>query len=474
MLSSESNFNTLDSSNNNNAIEKSIRLTQLNKLNEQKKIFIEKLESVHNQIEELIRNEHRIDKKNIIKQFLINFDKDKETNIRQVIQLEQKSAIDRKKMQKDKTITFDKRIKELQQREREFQEKKEKIIKDNKQKEEEVMIRRKKEIEKKLEKTKQFIQLKSSKSVKDYLFNKMTDAYIYKERKMLEKMKLIKKMKCVSRDNLDELTKSLEKQNEKLVKEAQEKALLMKEMWKNRSQLIPTYRNPIEKIIENEQKQLNEQEELNKLKPILLAKERKLFSEQNIPQPRPNSQLKQQRENRIIRLEKKGKERIKKRRENSINLHTHINTNKKRNQISKSFSAVDLGFKYNTKPPIRKSSRFIAFRKRSVHALDKAPDYLSEIRQNKHSPISNKNWNKIAIDPKGTLLENIQLIKAQSSALEIKAQQKKELLRLNGGYSNNTELGDSLSDILIDSIKAKIAIIKALKTKEMKQKEDLY
>lgn len=468
LLSNESNFTALDNnnSNSNNTVEKRIRLTQINKLNEQMKIFSEKLIGVHHQIEELIMNEHKIDKKNIIKEFISNFKKDKENNGKQVIQIEQSSAIDRENMQKDKTMTLDKRIKELDKKDKDLLEKKEKLLKENNEKEKEATKRRKMEMEKKVDKTRQFIQLKSSRSVKDYLFNKMHEAYIFKEKKLLDKIKLSKRIKCVSRDEIDEISKSLEELNDKLAKEAEEKALLMKEMWRNRSQLIPTYRNPIENIIKNEQKELHEQEELNKLKPILLAKERKLFSDQNIPKPRPNSQLKRQREDRMIRMGKKSRHKIRNRRENLIDFHTYILKPIENKAVVKSLSAIDLGIgNNNAKLLIKKPTRFISFRKGSVHALDKAPDYLSEIRRNKLSPINNnnKNWNKIASDPKGTPLENIDLIKAQTVPLEIKAQQKKELLRLRGGYANNQELGDSLADLLVDSIKAKLAIIKAIK-----------
>ena len=91
-------------------------------------------------------------------------------------------------------------------------------------------------------------------------------------------------------------------------------------------------------------------------------------------------------------------------------------------------------------------------------------DYLSELRKNKmiHQK-KQTNWNKIISNPRGNKIENLQLVKNQVDLIEEKAHLQKELMRINGGYAKNPDIGDKVSDLLIDSIKAKLTIINTLK-----------
>ena len=44
----------------------------------------------------------------------------------------------------------------------------------------------------------------------------------------------------------------------------------------------------------------------------------------------------------------------------------------------------------------------------------------------------------------------------------IKYNKKKQMLRINGGYLNNPELGDEVGDLLIESISNKLKIMNKL------------
>ena len=57
------------------------------------------------------------------------------------------------------------------------------------------------------------------------------------------------------------------------------------------------------------------------------------------------------------------------------------------------------------------------------------------------------------------------MAKAQTEAIDNKVQQKKQILKLNGGYLNNPELGDEVGDMLLESIQAKLNVISQLKKK---------
>ena len=72
---------------------------------------------------------------------------------------------------------------------------------------------------------------------------------------------------------------------------------------------------------------------------------------------------------------------------------------------------------------------------------------------------SNK-WEKVINNDNGTLIQNINNIKEKANTLEKQAEMNEKLLKLNGGIQNNPELGRRVSSLLIDSIEAKLSILK--------------
>ena len=54
------------------------------------------------------------------------------------------------------------------------------------------------------------------------------------------------------------------------------------------------------------------------------------------------------------------------------------------------------------------------------------------------------------------------MVKVHSENIDNKVQQKKQMLKLNGGYLNNPKLGDEVGDLLIESIQAKLNIMNKL------------
>ena len=116
---------------------------------------------------------------------------------------------------------------------------------------------------------------------------------------------------------------------------------------------------------------------------------------------------------------------------------------------------------------------------------EKKPDYLKEIlnqreekknraksskgKQNKSTEMfeSNKNSKKweIEINKKGNIIDNINDIEEKAKNIEKEANLKEKQLQLNGGFENNVELGKKVSSLLIDSIEAKINILKKMNMK---------
>ena len=109
---------------------------------------------------------------------------------------------------------------------------------------------------------------------------------------------------------------------------------------------------------------------------------------------------------------------------------------------------------------------------------DTRPDYLTEMinkRQEKiransskikeNDPEFNTNaksikWEKVINDNSGNLIENINDVKQKANILAKDAERKEKLLKLNGGVENNPELGKKVSSLLLDSIAAKLSILK--------------
>ena len=73
------------------------------------------------------------------------------------------------------------------------------------------------------------------------------------------------------------------------------------------------------------------------------------------------------------------------------------------------------------------------------------------------------NFNNTEIQTGNNIIEQIDMIKAQTDALENEVKQKKEYMKLNGGYQKNPLMGDELGDMLIESIHAKLNVINQLK-----------
>ena len=120
--------------------------------------------------------------------------------------------------------------------------------------------------------------------------------------------------------------------------------------------------------------------------------------------------------------------------------------------------------------------------KKSNDELVKIPDYLQEMinkREEKSRVMSSKSrnesnkeifdsnkkskkWEKAVNNKNGNLIQNINDIQKQAKILEEEANMREKILQGNGGFENNVELGQKVSNLLIDSIQAKINILKKM------------
>ena len=58
--------------------------------------------------------------------------------------------------------------------------------------------------------------------------------------------------------------------------------------------------------------------------------------------------------------------------------------------------------------------------------------------------------------------EALDMVRSKTNAIDRKVLEKKEVLKLKGGYLNNTKLGDEVGNLLIESIQNKLSLLRKL------------
>jgi hypothetical protein len=94
------------------------------------------------------------------------------------------------------------------------------------------------------------------------------------------------------------------------------------------------------------------------------------------------------------------------------------------------------------------------------------PDYLTEKRivkeylnPNIYKVYNTHKWDKMLNHKNYPLIKNIEKVKNEMDVIDQKVKMKEQFLRNNGGVLSNAHLGEDISNLLVDSIKAKLAIL---------------
>jgi len=66
---------------------------------------------------------------------------------------------------------------------------------------------------------------------------------------------------------------------------------------------------------------------------------------------------------------------------------------------------------------------------------------------------------------KSSLIENVEKLKLKAKQIDEQAKRKEKLINLNGGTSKNPLESQEVSNMLIDSLKAKLAILEGVSKK---------
>ena len=370
---------------------------------------------------------------------------------RQLSILNKETAINKQKFQLDLELSKQKKLKQLDLKEQETITQKENNIQNMKNCEKEFINKMKQKNDLILSQSKKYIKFKNAKKEKDYLFNKLRNKFENTEKKLIEKVHMIKKDPLVTKEELNELSNKIKEQKKILNDEYIERKEKMIKMWKERSQTIPTYRHPLVDIIEDEDDKILENEEEKIKQKEINLKEKKNYKP---PEVKINESLKNIRENRIIKTTKETL--LKTELNNKLKIK---NKSRIKIKINKNNSIEKIKIKEKKYGPPHPKP-------------DKPIDYLkSIIKKNininkKDCGIGLYNINE-DIDKKNelTISEYVELAKSKNKIIDKKVEEKKLYLKIKGGYLLNTNLGDEVGNLLIGSIKSKLNILKRLNGK---------
>ena len=456
-------------------LNKKIKEEEIKKLKNKQTLLYNQLEDIQLQINNIISEEQKINKKLNLKDFIEKYESESFNNER-IYELERQSNILKQNRINDLERSKEKLIKKLNDLENEEKEKKKSFLLSQREKERELILRRKKVINNQLEKTKKFINAQTKKDEKEYLFNKMKNKYELELNREIKKVKLEKK-KILTKKNIKELQRKFEENRILVQKDIIEKTRNMRKMWKNRSLIIPSYKSPLVKILKDEENKLKEKEENEKLNKKLFNMKREKYSIEKVPKIKKiNERLLRERKERIFRIsDLRGKARVKyikqkylkkiKRENNCFKQGNKIltsNENYEKNykkSILRAISEVNIHNNNNNKILLTKNNSV----NKIIHSkkLPKDFDYLKELREknpNRNKVFNTFNWNTL-INKTGNKFENIRLIKDKIKYIDEKAKRDEEILKYKGGSINNPDLAGQLSDLLINSIKGKLSII---------------
>jgi len=440
------------------------------------------LKKVDYLINNILRSENNIDKKEKIRMFLNNFEKDKEIAELRAKKYTEESKKIQEKMKKDMDKIIKKRIKEIDEKEKKEKEQNVEYLKILKKKDKETRLNIEKVLKDKYRglNAEKYIKNKIKKKEEDYLFNQLTNRYNQQENefKTIEIEKRKNLMTPLPSDELREFSKNYLKNKLKFEKELEIRNEIFKKKELNHKDFLPKYFSHFHNEISDYDIILkNEEEKKKKMEEYLKAK--KNYSQKV---------LRNQKSINNLQLKKEKEENISKNRDKKIMKQTHYNYKKKRILLKKkeqsktkkynwelklkSYDNLDsLSKSYFIEKP-KKIPLSYSIKKRKENLMNiKLLNYLDEFKKErerkKNDPLLeekrvSKNWDKIINSPIGYLYDNIQKINYKAKSLSNDAEKNQKILEKKGGILKSPKLGKKIANLLIDSIEAKISILNCL------------
>ena len=446
--------------------------------------LIDKIGHIDEKLNQLIINGEESSRKERIKNYIENFERDKEIIEARAKKYQEEEKERNQRIAKDLNEKQAKLKKEIDDKIKEKEIKKKELLKRLKDYEKAIVQKRTKMNDEKANAFKPFLKKNLKEDINDYLFSKKEEEYQQKEKNLVDKENLRRKERMkMDFNEIYEFEKNAISNREKFETENAERKKKLIIEWKLRKAILPTYIYPKKDSEPEEVEKEENKKELNKV----LSEKRRIFSYKlkDNKQPEINPKLKKQRVDLIKSLENPKlaiKEKLlTQRQKKAENLLDDIKINKKLKIKIKIHDSIK---KLNNSLDEKKKKKPI-FLKHPVFPLhpkvETKIDYLTDKRKEKEIKILKRNalssekneeegkkeiniekWEKVINNENGTILENVNNVKEKAKIMEEEAKMNQQFLKYNGGIKNNPEIGQKISNLLIDSIEAKLSIINTL------------
>ena len=481
------NLNNSKKGKSDSMFDKGIKEHELKLVQQKKNKIVEKIKDIELKILNIIESDNILTNKEKTKLFIDNFERDKEIAEIRAKKYLKESKERSQRMKNDINQLIEKRKKEIEKKDKEDKIQKEELIKKFKEKERAIELKQSKQNNEIMEKYKQFRDKNLEKKGKDYRYSQIYEKYIKQEEKVYKDAaeKRHKLYNSAKIEEIKEFTKKVNDKKEKDEIQREQKKIELNQNWKKNKENLPKCNYD---MASNEENTFKKEEEIKKKKEEMGAR-RSLVEEfsdkvREKYAPEIDDKKKSERERKIYLMEvpvNPKKYTMNKQKKKRILLKKRDNSkpSKFKWELKLEYPAVDK-FDEQNKNLIKKPKRInlSPIERTKLIIPDKKPDYLREIinkREVKNRALSSskvdedeelntnqqsKKWEKVINNNSATLLENINNVKEQANSLEKQAEMNEKLLKLNGGIENNPELGKKVSSLLINSIEAKLSILK--------------
>ena len=415
-----------------------------------KENLMKKLERVNEQIREIIIKESNSENKDrIIPDYRILDDNQEEYN-KHLVEVGKKSNYSTIKYRNKMKSSYEKREKEIDLKEKELKEQKEKDFKEKIKEEKELISKRKKKNDDITNNINKHAKKKTT-NPGNYIYNKLKEKFDEKQKKLLDKIHLMKKEPVMRKNDFDELEKKVNEQKKLMEIDNEERKKKLLELWLYRSQTLPSYHHPLIKYVEEEEKnKRREWNELDKKRRECNDLEKRNFKP---PKVTINQVLRKQIEER---KKIKNRDDIRKLRIDNKNNRFKFSPIK---QITR--KNIEHQLSYNKLNNNNKKSKKIL---KPIKILSPKPkDYLRDIinKTRRRSPESSLaiNFSNILESNNSNIVESLMTAKNQIEKIDDKLKRKKILLNMKDSYTNDVNLVDQIGQLLVDSVQSKINVL---------------
>ena len=480
-----------------------VRNNNLKKINSMKNELLVKLRYNSSIISEVIDKDKNINRNLLIQNYNNHTNKtetgctkhfslseDQEKFNKYLLKKQEEEKLQREKIQNALKRSNSKKSKEIELNEQKILERQKEHLNELKKKEKDFFNKLKEKNNLLFEKSIKNIDKNLKRKTKDYLFYQVKQKFETNEKKLVDKVNMIKKDSLVTKEELEELANKRNERKKILEEGLSERKLNLIKMWQQRSQKLPIYKHPVVNILEDEELDLMEDEQEKQEQKEKNEISKKTFQP---PKVKINKELKRLREKKLLMSNKDSVTQTeiqnKKRFMKNLDFMANIIEAAKEENLEKNKLKNNKNIKTEknneTKNKIRITKSLDSNENKKKHNYllhpkpEKPIDYLKEIFKGKKGNklvkekkdqgvgeiIADLNEESKTIKGRNQIMDTLDMIKSKTSAIEQKVTEKKDIMKVKGGYINNTNIGDEVGNLLIESIQTKLSLLNKLKGK---------